>query len=89
MLTSVGLRPPSVSKTVLLYFELFPFLQSHIIDKRTKLPLKPRIKSKVVLVHRVVSYHLVKDTLVNHSNTFINILSYFASPESNNGPSQR
>ena len=29
-----------------------------------------------MLVHRVVSYHLVKDTLVNHSNTFINILSY-------------
>ena len=36
MLTSVGLRPPSVSKTECHKNEnLSPFFQSHIIDKRT------------------------------------------------------
>ncbi|MCD8189703.1 MAG: hypothetical protein LUD78_05705, partial [Clostridiales bacterium] len=33
LLTSVGLRPPSVSKTAALTNKLFPFSQFHIIDK--------------------------------------------------------
>ncbi|MCD7903476.1 MAG: hypothetical protein LUF91_06945, partial [Oscillospiraceae bacterium] len=32
-LTSVGLRPPSVSKTAALTNKIFPFFRSHIIDK--------------------------------------------------------
>ncbi|MCD8129658.1 MAG: hypothetical protein LUD54_08840, partial [Oscillospiraceae bacterium] len=33
LLTSVGLRPPSVSKTAALTNKIFPFSRSHIIDK--------------------------------------------------------
>ncbi|MCD7858832.1 MAG: hypothetical protein LUH51_01495, partial [Firmicutes bacterium] len=38
LLTLVGLRPPSVSKTAALMNKLFPFFRSHIIDKWTPLP---------------------------------------------------
>ncbi|MCD7859686.1 MAG: hypothetical protein LUH51_05875, partial [Firmicutes bacterium] len=36
LLTLVGLRPPSVSKTAALMNKLFPFFRSHIIDKWTQ-----------------------------------------------------